>query len=100
MRSILADPSRASDLAAKVAEIHRDLKAAEKNAGVRGAALASVERAHRLLQEVDLTASDSDKLDAIVAQLESILGVAEQLRNKAAIQIKSLTKGKKSGRQK
>src|SRR6266571_975686 len=96
MRSILADPSRASDLAAKVVEIHRDLKAAEKNAGVRGAALASVERAHRLLQEVDLTASDSDKLDAIVAQLESILGVAEQLRNKAAIQIKSLAKGKKS----
>jgi len=84
MRDILADPARAADLAPKIVEIHQDIREEEKDTGVRGAALAKAEKAHRFLQEIDLSKSDASKLDAIEAQLDSILAVAAQLKEKVA----------------
>ena len=46
--------------------------------------LTKAEKAHRFLQEIDLSKSDVSKLDAIEAQLDSILAVAAQLKEKVA----------------
>ena len=96
MRDILADPARAADLAPKIVEIHQDIREEEKDTGVRGAALAKAEKAHRFLQEIDLSKSDASKLDAIEAQLDSILAVASQLKEKVAKLARS-TRGAKGG---
>ncbi len=96
MLGILADPAKAPELAPRIVEIHREIKEAEKDAGVKGAALAKAVKAHRFLQEIDLSASDVDRLDAIEAQLDSILTVASQLKEKLAKLARS-KRGAKSG---
>jgi hypothetical protein len=96
MRDILTDPTRAADLAPRIVEIHREIKDEEKDSGVRGAALVRAEKAHRFLQEIDLSKSDVTKLGAIDAQLDSILTLATQLKEKIAKLARS-TRGAKGG---
>ena len=80
-KSILEDQDQTEETAEKLSRVFESLKEEGKEEYTKQAALNNVQKANRMLHDIDLTAADPNTLKRINSQIDAIISISETLKS-------------------